>query len=70
MLIKIRDNIINTSHIVEAKFGAAPNDRRPQLTLVFSNHSGVSTAGTMTLQGDEAKKVWDVLSREAVDVSP
>ena len=71
MLIKINNRIINTAQIVWASFGAGNDKTKAKLKIDFVTHATPgSSLGTTTLEGEEAERVWDALSKEATDISP
>jgi hypothetical protein len=71
MLIKINNTIIKVANIVSAHFTPATDKLKGALPIVcVSNVEPTNSLGRILLKGDEALRVWDVLSREADALSP
>jgi hypothetical protein len=71
MLIKINNTIINVANIVSAHFPPATDKLKRALTIVsLNNVEPTNSIGRILLEGDEAVRVWNVLSREADALSP
>ena len=59
MLLRAGNRIINTNQIVEARFSEKADKNR--LVLYVTGYRGADNHSTISMEGDEAEKVWNAL---------
>jgi hypothetical protein len=59
MLLRAGNRIINTDQIVEARF--SEKREKPRLNLYVTGYRGTDNSALISMDGDEAEKVWNAI---------
>ena len=59
MLLRAGNRIINTDQIVEARF--SEKREKPRLILYVTGYRGADSTSLISMDGDEAERVWNAL---------